>query len=220
MIEIEINQEQLAEMRARLTHIANGASTAMMRALNKTSNKGRTEASKEIRAKVRFTAAYLNETDASGKRRLSSAKDGFEFSAQKNKLISKISARQRGTRLDRFATTQPKLGRLSSPVKVKVKTGGATSAIVSGFWIPARNSGGYLIAMRKDTLRALGKSKILGGKSDYQALYTSSVHSVFNDARNDTGEKMGPYFAEKLTAEMAWLLNKFPPPGDDASGEE
>jgi len=220
MIEVEINQAQLAEMRERLAHISNGASTAMMRALNKTSNKARTEASRDIRAKVAFTSAYLNEKDASGKRRLSSARDGFEFSAQRNKLISKLSARKRGTRLDRFATTPAYLGQPVSPIKVKVKTGAGTKSIASGFWVPARNSGGYLIVVRKEVLRSLGVTKILGGSSPYQALYTSSVHNVFEDTRGDTGDKMGPYFAEKLTAEMAWLLNKYPPPGSDGSDEE
>lgn len=220
MIEVEINQAQLAEMRERLAHISNGASTAMMRALNKTSNKARTEASRSIRAKVAFTAAYLNETDASGKRRLSSARDGFEFSAQRNKLISKLSARKRGTRLDRFATTPAHLGQPVSQIRVRVKTGASAKSIASGFWVPARNSGGYLIVVRKEILRSLGVTKILGGASPYQALYTSSVHNVFEDTRDDIGDQMGPYFAEKLTAEMAWLLNKYPPPGSDGSDEE
>jgi len=68
MIEVIVDPQQLEAMRARLAYIANGATKALYRALNKTASKARTEASKMIRAtELRVPASYLNERDGSGR---------------------------------------------------------------------------------------------------------------------------------------------------------
>lgn len=215
MIEVEVDRQQLAAMQERIAYIKGGATKALYRALNKTASKARTEASKQIRAtELRVPASYLNEVDSSGARRLSGPSDGFEFSANSSKLVAKLSARKRGTRLDRFATVAaPK-----KPIVVSVKPGGWTSAMPSAFWVKAKNSGGYLIAMRDEVLRSLGKTKLTGNLG-YQALYTTSVHDALQNVIPAVSTQMTPYLASRLEAEIEWLIEKNPPPPGDGSGD-
>lgn len=215
MIEVEIDRQQLEAMRARLAYIANGATRAIYRALNKTASKARTEASRQIRTtELRVPASYLNERDSSGRRRLSGPADGFEFKANSTNLVARLSARKRGTRLDRFATISPP----QKPIVVSVKPGGWTSALPSAFWMKAKNSGGYLIAMRDDDLRAAGKTKFIGNLG-YQALFTTSVHDALQNVIPTVSTLMTPYLAVRLQAETEWLIQQNPPPPGDGSDD-
>jgi len=213
MIEVIVDPQQLEAMRARLAYIANGATKALYRALNKTASKARTEASKMIRAtELRVPASYLNERDGSGARRLSGPADGFEFKANSTKLVAKLSARKRGTRLDRFATVEPP----QKPIVVRVKPDGWTAALPSAYWVKAKTSGGYLIVMRDEVLRSMGH-RYFSGRLGYQALYTTSVHDALQNVIPAVSELMSPYLAARLQAETEWLIEQNPPPAGDGS---
>lgn len=221
MIEVIVDPQQLEAMRARLAYIANGATKALYRALNKTASKARTEASKMIRAtELRVPASYLNERDGSGARRLSGPADGFEFKANSTKLVAKLSARKRGTRLDRFLVSPPptKKGKpeIGEEPRVSVKPGHGEKTIWGAFYISAKNSGGYLIVMRDEVLRSMGH-RYFSGRLGYQALYTTSVHDALQNVIPAVSELMSPYLAARLQAETEWLIEQNPPPAGDGS---
>lgn len=217
---VEINQEQLAEVQALLSYINNGTSIALARALNKTASKARTEASKAIRQQIRFTASYLNERDTEGRRRLSGPSDAFEYRANKTSLVARVVARRRGTRLDRFVTSSlpTHAGTPDTPIIVNVKVGGLTSVISNAFWVKAKTSGGYLIAMKNAAALAAGKTKLTGNKS-YQVLHTISVHDALENVKAQVGAALTQYLADALERETAWLIVKNPPPAGDGTAE-
>jgi hypothetical protein len=212
MIEIEINQEQLADAIRRLDYIKNGANRALSRALNKTASKAKTESSKAIRQQVRLTATYVRE-------RLMGPANGFAYKATINKLQSKIAAPTRGLRLDHFLTSLSpyRAGRPTDPIKVKVKPKGASIAMPSAFWVRAKNSGGYLIAMRNDVLRASGaKTKLSSG--EYTVLSGPSLSQVFTTVKDDVSPNMNDYLATVFDREVQYLLDTNTPPDDGVGG--
>lgn len=219
---VEINQVQLAEVQALLSYIKNGTSIAMARALNKTASKARTESSKAIRQQIRFTASYLNERDTEGRRRLSGPSDAFEYRANKTSLVARVVARRRGTRLDRFHVSgyEPiRSGWPPAPIIVQVKQSGWRAVLQNVFWVQAKNSGGYLIAMKNAAALAAGKTKLTGNKS-YQVLHTSSVHDALENVKDQVGAALTRYLADALERETAWLISQNPPPAGDGSTED
>lgn len=211
MIEVEVNQQQLEDAIRRLDYIKNGANRALSRALNKTASKSKTEASKAIRTQVRLTAAYVRE-------RLKGPANGFAYKATVNKLQSKISTPTRGLRLDHFLTSLSpyRAGRPTDPIKVKVKPKGASIAMPSAFWVRAKNSGGYLIAMRNEVLRAQGlKTKLSPG--EYTVLSGPSLSQVFTTVKDDISFDMNEYLATVFEREIQYLLDTNTPPDDGVS---
>jgi hypothetical protein len=214
IVEVEFNQDQLRDVRERLDYIANGAVKAMFRALNKTANKARTIGSQEIRKQVNLSAAKVKE-------KLKCPSDGFAYKANSGSLVSRVSAESRGLRMDNFLVSlfPYRSGRPTDPIRVKVKPSGAAKTVWDAFWVKAKNSGGYLIVMRNEILRAQGMKTSLG-RLPYTALQGPSVSQVFNTVRTDIGATMNAYLAEKLDAETAWLIRRNPPPPGDGSDEE
>lgn len=213
MIEVEVNEQQLNDVRERLDYIKNGANRALSRALNKTASKAKTEASKAIRTQVRLTADYVRD-------KLKGPADGFQYKATIEKLTSKISTPKRGVRLDNFLTSlfPYRAGRPTAPIKVKVKPSSSAISIASGFWVPAKNSGGYLIAVRNEVLRAQGmKQKLSSGQ--YTVLSGPSLSQVFTAVKDDISDAMNEYLAQSLERETSWLIQKNPPPAGDGAGE-
>lgn len=217
MIEVRVNEAQLRSVQDRLDYIANGAVKALYRALNKTASKAKTESSKEIRKQVRLTAAYIKEN-------IKGPADGYAYRANSVKLLAKISAPKRGLRLDKFLVSAPpaRAGRPSTPIKVKVKPTGASQSITSAFFVPAKGSGGYLIAVRNAVLLANPgmKTKVSGGAAGYTVLSGPSLSQVFAKVKDALSAPMSEYLAKSLESETAWLIRKNPPPGGDGSGDE
>jgi len=211
MIEIQINQQQFQDVQERLAYIKNGANLALSRALNKTAAKAKTEASKAIRSQVRLSASYVKE-------KINGPADGFEFKATSNKLTAKISTPKRGVRLDNFLTSLApyRAGRPTDPIKVKVKPTGSSLKISSAFWVPAKNSGGYLIAVRNEILRQQGM-KIKLAPAGYTVLSGPSISQVFNTVRDDISISLSEYLTTVMERETAWLITKNPPPAGDGS---
>lgn len=197
MIAVEIDQAQLETVQQQLAHIKNGAARALSRALNKTASKAKTIASREIRKQVNLSAGYVRE-------RLYGPSSGFEFKATINKLSAKLSAKKRGVLLREFATTEARLGRPPNPVRVRVKPG--TPKIMPGaFWVPLKGGNGLSIAIRK------------GGRLD--VLHGPSVSQVLTTVKDDISQDMSAVLAANLQHETGWLLQKYPPPGDDGSAD-
>lgn len=211
MIEIQINQQQFQDVQERLAYIKNGANLALSRALNKTAAKAKTEASKAIRSQVRLSASYVKE-------KINGPADGFEFKATSNKLTAKISTPKRGVRLDNFLTSLApyRAGRPTDPIKVKVKPTDSPVKISSAFWVPAKNSGGYLIVVRNEVLRQQGM-KIKLAPAGYTVLSGPSISQVFNTVRDDISISLSEYLATVMERETAWLITKNPPPAGDGS---
>lgn len=208
MIEIEINEAQLAAAQAQLSYIKNGTAKALSRALNKTASKAKTEASKAIRSQVRLSASYVRE-------KMQGPANGFAYKATINRLSSRIATPRRGIRLDNFLTSLSpyRAGRPTEPVKVKVKPTGGAIKIASAFWVPAKNSGGYLIAVRNDVLRAKGmKDKLSPGA--YTVLSGPSLSQVFNSVRDDISGPMNEYLATVFDREVAYLIAQNTPADD------
>jgi hypothetical protein len=214
IVEVEFNQDQLRDVRERLDYISNGSARAMYGALNKTANHARTVASQQIRKQIRLSAAKVRE-------KLKGPSDGFAYKANSGSLVSRVSAESRGLRMDNFLISlfPYRAGRPTDPIRVQIKPSGAKKTIWDAFWVRAKNSGGYLIAMRNEILQAQGMKTSLG-RLPYTVLSGPSVSQVFNTVRTDISQQMNAYLAEKLTAEMTWLINKYPPPPGDGSDEE
>lgn len=217
MISVEVDAAQLAEAQERLAYLRNGANRALARALNRTASKGKTLASREIRKQVRLSAADVRE-------RLAGPANRFDCKATVNKLTAKISTAKRGLRLDNFLVSAPPT-RAGKPVigeepRVQIKPGGPEKTIWSGWWVRAKNSGGYLIVVRNDVLRKLGMKEKITGNLKYSALSGPSLSQVFASVKDDLAGDLETVLADNLQHEMEWLIAKYPPPGDDGSGEE
>ncbi|MBK8896828.1 MAG: hypothetical protein IPN66_06300 [Candidatus Competibacteraceae bacterium] len=53
----------------------------------------------------------------------------------------------------------------------------------------------------------------------YTVLHGPSLSQVFTDVKDDISDGMSALLAANLQHEMEWLLNKYPPPGDDGASE-
>lgn len=212
-ITVEINAAQLADVRERLAHIKNGTERAMARALNRTASKAKTAASRAVRDQVNLSAAYVRQN-------LKGPADGWAFKATIGRLSARLSTPKRGILLRNFVTNAvpPGPGRPPVPIRVKVKAAGATEVLSSGFYIRTKTSNAITPAVSNDVLRSLGmKQKLDSGP--YTVLHGPSLSQVFTDVKDDISDGMSALLAANLQHEMEWLLNKYPPPGDDGASE-
>lgn len=213
-IDIEINQDQLRDVRERLAYIENGATRAMVWALNKTGNKARTRASQEIRKQIRQSASDV-------RAKLKAPNDGWEYKAVASKLYSKVSVRGGSSRLDSYMVgwSPSAAGRPAAPVKVKVKPSGSPITIKSAFFVRAKNSGGFLIAVRNEILSLYGMKRNIRSNLPYQALPAPGVGQVFDDVRYDIMQEMEAFLRLKVEESARRLINMYPPPGDGSDEE-
>ncbi len=198
MITVDIDETQLAEVQERLAYLKNGAARALSRALNKTAARAKTIASSEIRKQINLSAAYVRD-------RLYGPSSGFEYRATVNKLTAKLSAKKRGILLREFATTEARLGRLKTPVRVRVKPG-SPKIMPGAFWVPLKGGNGLSIAIRKG--------------SNLDVLHGPSVSQVLTTVKDDISPQLSGVLAANLQHEMGWLLQKYPPPADDGSADD
>lgn len=213
MISVDVDQVQLQEVYDRLAYLANGTNRALSRALNKTASKGKTVASRAIRQQVNLSAAYVRE-------RLKGPANGWEFKATVNKLEARLSTPKRGVLMYPFSTNPVAApGRPPDPIKVKVATGGRTITIQSAFWVWTKGSNRLTPAVRNAVLQRLGMTRTFD-KGEFTVLHGPSLSQVFSGVKDNISVDLSAVLAANLQHEMEWLLQKYPPPGDDGSSEE
>lgn len=211
MISVEIDPTQVQEIRDRLDYLANGANRALSRALNKTASKAKTLSSRAIRDQVNLSAAYVRE-------RLKGPANGWEYKATVTKLQAKLSTPKRGILLREFSTnTVAAPGRPPKPIKVRVAA--KLETIYSAFWVWTKGSHVLTPAVRNEILRRLGMTRTFDN-GPFTVLHGPSLSQVFTDVKDSIAADMSALLAENMAREMDWLLQKYPPPGDDGASEE
>jgi len=213
MIAVEFDPAQIQAVRERLAHIVNGAERAMARALNRTASKAKTLSSRAIRNEVNLSAAYVRDN-------LKGPANGAAFKAFPGKLSARLSTPKRGILLRNFVTnsTPSGPGRPATPIRVRVKAVGPTEVLRSGFYIKTQASNAITPAVRNEVLRQLNmKQKLDSGP--YTVLHGPSLSQVFASVKDDISGDMSGLLAVNFEHETEWLLNKYPPPGDDGATE-
>jgi len=157
-----------------------------VQAINKTTRRTRTAASRQIREQIKLKASYLNQDD-----RLS-----MKF-ARAGKLEGRISGRDRPTSLARFVTN--KTGSLRdtnrrfrrSGARIQVKPG-ATRVARKAFAIPLRGGNlGLAIRTKGGPPQRAYKPKRLS--EDVYLLYGPSIDQVFKTVREDLEDEAADY---------------------------
>lgn len=176
---------------------------AAAQALNKTAERGRAEAARQIRQQVNFPVQYLN---PQSKRLFVSKK------AQRNDLEARIRARTRATSLSRFVTGSAQLHKQG--VRVEVAPGRARF-LKRAFLVRLRSG-----TANTDTLHNLGLAvrlkpgETLRNKTDARkldrnlyVLYGPSIDQVFR-ARDGTGvaDEMIPELEQTMETEFLRLV--------------
>jgi len=114
--------------------------TALVRAINKTADRGRTRFSRAVREQINFSATYINQRLKVTKR------------ASRGNYEALIRGRDRATSLARFSRQRPLSGgsrHRGGKVNVQVKAGGARRAI-SRAWIARLKNGNVGLAVRTE----------------------------------------------------------------------
>lgn len=166
-------------------------------AINTTTRKARTLASREMRKQVNFTAGYLS--DKGGRLSIS------QF-AQENQLEARIRGRFRPTSLARFAGAQTRRG-----VRVSVSPG-ASRVMGRAFFmrlragnadIDTKSNQGLAIRLKPGEAIA-NKRKMLQVAGNLYLLYGPSVDQVFRSV----SEEIAPESADMLEAEFLRLMDR------------
>lgn len=173
---------------------------ALIQALNKTADRGRTSADKRIREQVNFPASYLRPSQG----RLTVSKR-----ASPGKFEARITGRDQTTSLARFSKQKPLPPGRRHPkgeIRVSVKKGGKYRAIPRAFLITLKN-GNIGLAARTDGSKPAGAFKpkqLTKGDSSLWLLYGPSVDQVLSSARTGAGvvEEMTPEVLAFLEAEF------------------
>lgn len=167
-----------------------------IQAINKTTRRTRTEASRQIRNQIRLKASYLNQED-----RLS-----MKF-ARAGKLEGRISGRDRPTSLARFVTNKSGSVRdmnrrfRRSGARIQVKPG-ATRVARKAFAVPLRGGNvGLAIRTKGGPPQRAYKPKKLS--DNVYLLYGPSIDQVFSTVREDLEDDA----AEFLEYEFNRLLD-------------
>ncbi len=164
--------------------------TAAMRAVNKTRDRTRTRAGREMRMQVNFPARYLSGADA----RLQST------SATRETLEARITGRRRATSLARFARG----GRKGKGVRVEVKPG-AARFMKRSFLIRLRGGGegNTGLAIRTSGGKPSAAYKPVRIGEGLYLLAGPSVDQVFRTVADD----LTPDAEDYLEAEFLRLLD-------------
>lgn len=153
---------------------------AAVRAINRTAVTARSEASKEIRKDVRFRASYIK-----SRTKIQNASAG--------RLQAVITARARGTRLDRFNHTEKR--KPGGGVSVTVKRSSGRQFIRGAFLVNLdRGGGGVAIAHR------------FGRRRQFEVLYTTSVHNAYKDVAPEIEKRMEPVLSTRFRRELKFQL--------------
>lgn len=167
---------------------------AAQRAINKTADRGRTQAAREIQKQVAFPARYLS--GENGRLRVSRK-------AKENSLEAAITGRDRPTSLARFAKDRnPRTAGRRGGVSVMVKSG-QTQFMKGAFLMQLRNGNLGLAVRLKDGESVRGKKRVTKIGKGLYLLYGPSVDQVFASVSE---EEVAPAAADYLEAEFLRLL--------------
>ncbi|UUV43210.1 minor tail protein [Rhodobacter phage RcCWillis] len=175
---------------------------ALLRSVNKTADRARTQASKEVRNQVAFPASYLS---PSAKRLWVSSK-----ATKANPFQAVISGRDRPTSLARFSSQKPLAGgqrHRGGQVAVTVKPG--VKRYIKRAFLISLNNGNAGLAVRTEGAPPNNafKPKSLG--KNLWLLYGPSVDQVLSAASDGDGiyEEMVPDMLDFLNAEFIRQLD-------------
>lgn len=204
MTSVQIDKTSLNNVRLLLKGVQSDAPKILTRALNKTANKGRTEASKAIRKEVKLSASYV-------KARLSVRKANFRS------LQSRVITPSRGILLSRFST-QPNIRSeniswIKAPeepargIRVRVSPNDG-SKVFSGdqettgkpFYLALPNGRLGIAARRKREGPRGGKLKVFHGPS---------LSQVFRNIISDIQEPLAEYQEEQVSKQIDSILRGF-----------
>lgn len=180
---------------------------ALMYALNKTADKGRTSADRRIRDQVNFPASYLRPSS----KRLFVRKRASETSPE-----AIIEGRGRPTSLARFTKQKPTSGgkgwnarNRRRTIKVNVSKGGPAREI-KGAWLVNLKSGNTGLAVRTDGSKPKGAYKPSKLSDNVWLLYGPSVDQVLSAATDGDGvvTEMTPETLDFLETEFNRQLTR------------
>lgn len=198
---VQVDEVAVKDAASVFEFVGGNSADALRIAINKTTPKIRTLASKQIRTQVRLSAAYVGE-------RLLITK------ATRNKLTGAIQTPSRGLLLSRFSTDPliagDKVGWIRPPlvppggIRVKIKPDGATKG-APGI---GKNRPFYMVLNKGANVGIMARDA--GGKT--QALYGPSLSQVFNTVRDKVLPEAGAELQAQLLDAMRYLLvKKYPP---------
>jgi hypothetical protein len=177
---------------------------ALVQALNRTADRGRTSADKRIREQVNFPASYLRPSQGRLKVIQRAGKGHFE---------ARIRGRDRTTSLARFSR-QKYLGggnrrHAGGGVRVSVKKGGPQRMIQRAFIMKLRNNN-LGLAVRTDGSKPKGAFKPKEIGKGLWLLYGPSIDQVLSAATDGDGvvEEMTPETLEFLESEFERNLQR------------
>lgn len=172
--------------------------SALIQALNRTADRGRTNADKRIRQQVNFPASYL---------RPSSGRLTVVQRAGKNSFEARIRGRDQATSLARFSK-QKWLGggknrHTKGEIKVRVKAGGPQRVIKRAFIMKLKNDN-FGLAVRTDGTKPKGAYKPKEIGKGLWLLYGPSVDQALVAASDGGGvvEEMTPETLDFLEREF------------------
>jgi hypothetical protein len=202
--QIEVNQQQLAEVDSLLRHIKADSDKALTIGANKAGPKIRTLSSKKIREQVRLKAGYVSKH--------------LKFERATKTKPAKINTPSRGMLLSRFSTdaliADPDRTSWIRPpeipargIRVKVKPSGSATTIGNPpgtvgkpFYLILKNSGRVGIAFRR---AKVGKE---GGKLDVR--HGPSLSQVFNGVKDEVLPEASAEFQRQVHEAALFLVRK------------
>ncbi|APX94295.1 hypothetical protein BWR19_15885 [Halomonas sp. 1513] len=183
-MKVKMDVNAIREVERALSHIRNGSSTAMSRAINHTLSVTKTEAGVEIRKQVKLKAGYVRE-------RLNIRK------ATVSNPMGRLETPSRGVLLTRYDNRKYARGGIG----VQVKPSGGKKRMPGAFYITFAN-GVQAIAIRTKHGPGLGRS---GG---LQILHGPSVSQVYTDVKDDLQVPSGNRLIQRMAHEAERLIKK------------
>jgi len=204
MTTVRIDTQSLSNVRLLLAGVQSEAPKILNRALNATAKKGRTEASKAIRAEVKLSASYV-------KARLAVKKATFR------NLQAKVSTPSRGILLSRFSTQanvrSENVSWIRPPpvpargIKVKVSptdgsktVSGDTETKGKPFYLVLPNGRLGIAARRRTAGPRGGTIKVFHGPS---------LSQVFNNIISEIRDPLAEYQEEQVSKQIDSVLRGF-----------
>lgn len=196
LIRVTIANE--ADVRRALSSVPGRAHRALSNAMNRTGRYARTEAIRQIAARVNFPKRYLQQ-------RMELLR------ARASNLSITILARRRETLLSRFPHKQlystaaagnaaPRLSR----VRGARRKAGVVVTVKAGR--PRRLRGAFLVRLKRGKDLGAGAmgiaQRLKGAKRAFEVLHSTSVHHAFSDVLPEVGELATRRFNDEIRIEL------------------
>ena len=204
-MKIEVDQASVNKVKVLMAGITTGAPKALMRSLNATATKGRTESSRAIRSQVNLPAAYV--------------RDKLEIrKASTKNLTAKIVTPSRGLLMSYYLygvnAVNPDTGRasygallkykkgffsvanLDQPLKVKIKPNSTPIKLGPEWFI--------LPKLKNSNLPALAKRE-----NGRLRLHGPSLSQVFTDVKDELAESLADYQTDQFNKKLDDILRGY-----------